>query len=83
MEKPKPSSDIDLITIKTNLGLSVKEIEKISHKHSSLDGHLGTDDWDFILFEQYKTHTQLKETENFWQLNLNPLGLNEKEGCLH
>ena len=37
------------------------------HDHYCLDDHLGTDDWDFILFEQSETHKQLKERETFWQ----------------
>ena len=75
---------------KTNLVLSGNEIEKIPqprlHNHSCLDCHLGTDDWDFILFRQCRAYKQLKETKTFWQLRLKTfslLGLNEKEEYLH
>ena len=27
----------------------------------SLNGHSGVEDWDFLIFEQYETHEQLKE----------------------
>ena len=90
LEKPELSFDIDLITTKTNLVLSGNEIEKIPqprlHNHSCLDCHLGTDDWDFILFRQCRAYKHLKETKTFWQLRLKTfslLGLNEKEEYLH
>ena len=60
--------------------------QKLFHNHHCLDGHLGIDDWDFTLFEQYETHKQLKERETFWQHQLRtfyPLGLNEKEEYLY
>ena len=40
--------------------------QKLFHNRYCLDGHLGTDDWDFTLFEQYGTYQQLKERETFW-----------------
>ena len=42
-----------------------KTPQKQFHDHRCLDGHLGTDDWDFTLFQQCETHKQLKERENF------------------
>ena len=57
-----------------------KILQKRFHDHYCLDGHLGTDDWDFALFEQCEIHKQLKERETFWQHRLKtfyPLGLNE------
>ena len=89
-EKAKLSFDIGIITIKVNIELSGKETEKYPqkrfHDHYCLDGQLGIDDWDFILFEQCETHKQLKERETFWQHRLKtfyPLGLNEKEKYLY
>ena len=42
-----------------NIRLSRKEIEKYPqtffHNHYCVDDHLGTDDWDFILFDQCET----------------------------
>ena len=63
---------------------------KISHKHFRdhyfLDDHLGTDDWDFTLFDQCETYKQLKERETFWQHRFKTfylLGLNGKEEYLY
>ena len=89
LEKPKLSFDIGSITTKAHIELSGKVNRKIPQErfydHYCLDGHLGTDDWDFTFFEQCETHKQLKERETFWQQRLKtfyPLGLNEKEECL-
>ena len=41
------------------------------YMHYCLDSHLGINDWDFIIFEQCKTHKHLKESENYWQQQLN------------
>ena len=60
--------------------------QKLFHDHYCLDGHLGIDDWNFTLFEQFDTHKQLKEREIFWQHRLKifyPLGLNAKEEYLY
>ena len=60
--------------------------QKFFHDHYCLDAHLGTDDWDFTIFEQCETHKQLKERETFWQHQLKtfyPLGLNGKDDHLY
>ena len=60
--------------------------QRLFHDHYSLDGSLGTDDWDFTLFGQCDTHKQLKERVTFWQHRLKTfylLDLNEKQGYLH
>ena len=41
--------------------------EKRFHAYYCLDGHIGIDDWNFIIFEQCETHEQLKERETFRQ----------------
>ena len=41
--------------------------EKRFHAHYFLDGKSGTDDWNFVIFEQCETHGQLKERDTFWQ----------------
>ena len=38
--------------------------KKLFHNYLCLGGHLGFDDWNFTLFEQFETHKQLKEREN-------------------
>ena len=63
-----------------------KLAQKLFHAHYCLDGHSGIEDWDFVIFEQCKTHAQLKERETFWQHRLKtfyPIGLNEKEEYLY
>ena len=60
--------------------------QKLFHTHYCLDGHSGIEDWVFVIFEQCKTHAQLKERETFWQHRLKtfyPICLNEKEEYLH
>ena len=60
--------------------------QKLFHDHYCLDGHLGYDDWDYILFEQCETNKQLKERETFWQDRFKafyPLGLDDKEEHLY
>ena len=60
--------------------------QKLFHTNYCLDGHSGIEDWDFVIFEQCKTHAQLKERETFWQHRLKtfyPIGLNEKEKYLY
>ena len=47
-----------------------KVTQKLFHTHSCLDGYNGIEDWDFVIFEQCETHTQLKERETFWQHRL-------------
>ena len=54
--------------------------QKLFHTHYYLDGHSRIEDWDFVIFDQCETHTQLKERETFWQNRLKtfyPIGLNE------
>ena len=61
LEKPKLSSNIGSITIKANRAFrkgNRKIPQKRFHDHYCLDDHLGTDDWDFTLFEQCETHKQ-------------------------
>ena len=51
-----------------------------------LDGHTGIEDWDFVIFDQCKTHAQLKERETFWQHRLKkfcPICLKEKKKYLY
>ena len=60
--------------------------QKLFHTHYCLDGHSGIEDWVFVIFEQCKTHAQLKERETFWQQRLKTfysICLNEKEEYLH
>ena len=60
--------------------------EKRFHAHYCLDGHSGSEDWNFVIFEQFETHEQLKERETFWQHKLKifyPIGLNKKEEYLY
>ena len=54
--------------------------QKLFHTHYCLDGHSGIEDWYFLIFEQCKTHVQLKARETFWQHRLKTfylIGLNE------
>ena len=61
-EKPKLGFGKSLITIKAKHRAfregNGKMPQKHFHNHYCLDGHLGIDDWDFTLFEQYETHKQ-------------------------
>ena len=60
--------------------------QKCFYAHYCLDGHSGTDDWNFVIFERCETHEQLKERETFWQhrrKTFHPIGLNEKEEYLY
>ena len=60
--------------------------QKLFHTHYCLDGHSSIEDWEFVIFEQCKTHAQLKERETFWQHRLKtfyPIGLNENEEYLY
>ena len=59
--------------------------QKLFHTHYCLDGHSSIEDWYFVIFEQCKTHAQLKKRETFWQHRLEtfyPICLNEKEEYL-
>ena len=47
----------------------VNHVEK-NLTHDYLDGHSGTEDCDFVIFEQCETHAQLKDSETFWQHRL-------------
>ena len=65
---------------------SKKVPQKRFHTPYCLDGHSGTDNWNFVIFGQCETHEQLKERETFWQhglKNFYPIGLNEKEEYLY
>ena len=60
--------------------------QKLFLSHYCLDGHSSIEDWDFVIFEQCKTDTQLKEREAFWEHRLKTfctIGLNEKEEYLY
>ena len=55
--------------------------QKLFHAHYFLDDHSGIDDWNFVVFEQFETHEELKERETFWQHRLKtfyPIVPNEK-----
>ena len=59
---------------------------KLFYTHYYLDGHSRIEDWDFVIFDQCETHTQLKERETFWRNRLKtfyPIGLNEMEEYLY
>ena len=59
--------------------------KKQFHTQYCLDGHSAIEDWDFVTFEQCKTHVQLNERETFWQHRLKTfyhIGLDEKEEYL-
>ena len=56
------------------------------HEHYGQRNHIGIDDWQFTLIEQYEKHDQLKEKETFLQYRLKtfyPYGLHEKKECLY
>ena len=60
-------------------------LQKRFHSHYVQDCHRGIDDLEATLFENSKTHKQLKERETFWQHKFEtfyPLSLNEKEEYL-
>ena len=60
--------------------------QKLFCTHYCLDGHNGIEDWDFVIFEQCKTHAQLKERETYWQHILKtfyPIDLNEMKEYLY
>ena len=60
--------------------------QKRFHTHYCLDGQSGTDDWNFVIFEQCETHEQLRERETFWQHRLKtfyPKGFNGKKEYLY
>ena len=82
LEKPKLSSDIVSVTIRENRAFSKvnrKISQKLFHDRYRLDGHSRLHDLDLIIFEQCKTHKQLREV--FWQHQLKaffPLGLSER-----
>ena len=44
-----------------------KVLQKKFHTQYCLNGHSAIEDWDFVIFEQYETHAQLKKRETFWQ----------------
>ena len=59
---------------------------KLFHTQYRLDGHSGTEVWDFLIFEQCKIHAELNERKIFQQHRLKtfyPIGLNEKEEYLY
>ena len=72
--KQKPNFTTGSTIIKVNIEQFRKGNQKVSqkhfHAHYCLNVHSGIDDWDFMIFEQYETHEQMKERENFWQHRL-------------
>ena len=59
-----------------------KVSQKCFHTRYCLDGPSGIDDWNFVIFEKYETHDQLKERETLWQHRVKtfyPIGLNERK----
>ena len=65
---------------------NLKVPQKLFHKHYCRDGQSDIEDLNFVIFEQCKTHAQLKEKETFWQHKLKtfyPIGVNEKEEYLY
>ena len=59
---------------------------KLFPNHHCLDSHSGIVDWDFMIFQQFEIHTQLKEREAFWQRRLKtfyPIDVNDKEEYLY
>ena len=57
LEKPKLSFNVGSITKDKHRAFrkgNRKIPQKRFHDHYCLDGHLGIDDWDFTLFEQYE-----------------------------
>lgn len=44
--------------------------QKILHTYYYIGVYGSIDGWDFIIFEQCKTHAQLKETFTFWRHRL-------------
>ena len=67
--KRKPNFVIGLIIIKVNIERlekgNRKVPQKLFHTHFCLNGPNSFEDLDFLIFEQCKTHVQLKEKETF------------------
>ena len=60
--------------------------QKLFYTHRCLDSHSSIEDSDFVIFEQWETHAQLKRKETFWQDRFKtfyPISLNEKEKYLY
>ena len=73
---------ISLLIININMERLKGVIGKLLRNYFTL----GIEDWDFALFQQCKTHTQLKKTETVWQHRLKTfyhIGLNEKDEYLY
>ena len=52
------------------------------HNHFDQIGHMGLNDWEFILIDQGDSEISVRKRERFWQYKLNtflPLGLNDCE----
>ena len=85
--KQKSNFLISLIIIKVNIVRLEKVIGKFLRNYFTLTIFLmAIEDWDSVIFEQCKTHAQLKERETFWQHRLKTfylIGLNEKEEYLY
>ena len=87
--KGKPNFNIVLIIIKANRAFrkgNRKVPQKLFHTHDCFDGHSGIENWEFVIFEQCRTHAQLKERETFWQhrpKTIYPIRLNEKKEYLY
>ena len=63
-----------------------KVAQKLFYTHYCLDGHSSIEELDFVIFEQWETHSPLKERETFMQHELKtfyPIGLYEKDEYLY
>ena len=87
--KQKPNFAIGSTILKVNRAFRKgyrKVSQKCIHAHYCPDGHSGINDWNFVIFEQCKTHAQLKQRENFRQHSFKtfyPIGINELEEYLY
>ena len=91
--KRKPNSVIGLIITKVNIEHSEMVIGKFLRNYFRLTIVLMAIAAQkigillfFLIFEQWRSHAQLKERKTFWQhrlKTLHPIGLNEKEEYLH
>ena len=69
--KRKPNFVIGLIIIKVNIERLEKVIGKFLRNYFTLTIVFMATDWDFVIFEQWEIHAQLKERETLWQHRLN------------
>ena len=68
--KRKPHFVIGLIIIKVNMERLEKVNGKFLRNYFTLTIVFMATDWDFVIFEQWETHAQLKERETLWQHRL-------------